>query len=269
MTRKSILICLVFTVLFPFASLAQRHGRPRAPRPTERREPIKPDSAFVAKFAPYTTSINGMLFQYRVASIGNFDREPPILVIYLHGRSASGSDNERQLAKEGVKKLYDYLSRNNISAYLFVPQCPENRRWNERVTNGRQMTSVLKLAIDEFFSQHMFNTNKVFIFGDSSGGAGVWRMLSDYDNYFAAAMIVASIPRGISEKKVAKTPLCYVIGSEDDVVSPDATASIVKSLNKKKCDLNFEILQGKAHPETCRDAFTDDKTAWVLGHTKK
>ena len=166
--------------------------------------------------------------------------------------------------------MYDYLDKNNISAYLLVPQCPENRRWNERETNGWQMTNVVKEVIDEFVKMHGINSNRIYIFGESMGGAGVFRMLNDYSNYFTAAMIAASVPRGVSAGKIAKTPLCYVLGSNDEMVyGNDDTKKMVQSLQKKEAELRYELLEGKSHPETCRDAFTDENIGWVLSHIKQ
>lgn len=208
--------------------------------------------------------------KYRVAAVGDMEAEKPILVIYLHGHSAIGSDNLKPLAKKGVRSLYDYLVKNNISAYLLVPQCPDNRRWNERETNGWQMTNVVKEIIDEFVKTHSVNSKRIYIFGESMGGAGVFRMLNDYGNYFTAAMIAASVPRGVSAVKIAKTPLCYVLGSNDEMVyGNDDTRKMVQSLQNKKADLRYELLEGKSHPETCRDAFTDENIEWVLSHTRQ
>ena len=249
-------------------------GQPGGPRPprhhNEARPRLRVDSSFVAKFDVYSQNLRGLDMKCRVAAIGDVESVSPILVVFLHGHSAIGNDNLMPLAKKGVRSLYNYLEKNNVAAYLLVPQCPVNRRWNERETNGWQMTNVVKEIIDEFVKTHGISAKRIYLFGESMGGAGVFRMLNDYGDYFAAAMIAASVPRGVSAGNLAKTPLCYVVGSNDEMVyGNDATGKMVQTLQKKKADFRYELLDGKSHPETCHDAFTDENIAWTLGHARQ
>jgi predicted peptidase len=229
---------------------------------------MKVDSAFAALFEAHSQNLKGIDLPYRVAAIGDVEDQSPMLVVYLHGRSASGKDNLKQLAKEGVHSLYGFLEKNGATAYLLVPQCPDNRHWNEREKNGWQMSAIVKQVLDDFIKSHGVDPHRFFIFGDSMGGAGVFRLLNDYRDYFAAAMIAASVPRGVSTGKVCKTPLCYVVGTDDDVVNSGDTKKMMKSLQKKKADLRYELLEGKTHQQTCREAFTDERIEWVLNHTR-
>lgn len=268
---KHIIVLLISLLTISVNAQPQGHRGRRPPRHHNEQRPVaeKVDSAFTAKFEAQSKNLRGLDMKYRVAIIGDIEANKPILVVYLHGHSASGNDNLKPLAKRGVQSLFDYLEKNNIASFLLVPQCPDNRRWNERETNGWQMTNVVKEIIDEFIQTHGINPKRIYIFGDSMGGAGVFRMLNDYSNYFAAAMIAASVPRSVSAGKISKTPLCYVVGSEDDVVLCDDTMKIINDLQKKKADLRYELMQGKTHPETCRDAFTNENIEWVLSHTKQ
>ena len=269
--KKSRCLLLFLMSLLTISVAAQPKGQKsrRPPRQqNEQRQPMKVDSAFAAKFEAHSQNLRGIDLPYRLAAIGDVESQSPILVVYLHGRHGSGKDNLNQLTKRGVHSLYNYLERNGISSYLLVPQCPENRHWNEREKDGWQMTNVVKEVIDGFVLTHGIDTHRVFIFGDSMGGVGVYRMLNDYPSYFAAAMAAASSPRDGSAGKIAKTPLCCIMGSEDDIVDTDATNKLVNSLKKKKADLRYELLEGKTHQQTCRDAFTDENIEWVLNHTR-
>lgn len=269
--KKSRYLLLLLMSLVTISVVAQPRGQRnrRPPRQhNEQRPPLQVDSAFAALFEEYSQTYLGTDLKYRVAAIGDVGNQSPVLVVYLHGRSASGNDNLKQLAKEGVHSLYNYLEKNAIPSCLLVPQCPEFRRWNEREKDGTQMAAALKQMIDEFIKSHAVDPHRVFIFGDSMGGAGVFRMLNDYSDYFSAGMIAASVPRGVSAGNVCKTPLCYVVGTDDDVVYGKDTKKMIKSLQKKKADLKYEVWEGKTHQQTCREAFTDENIEWVLNHTR-
>ena len=76
---------------------------------------------------------NGLLYQ-ELVSCNDVKGKIP-LIIYLHGRHASGNDNQKQLSQTGVQEIDKYLRKNAISAYFLVPQCPEDYEWDGR--NGK------------------------------------------------------------------------------------------------------------------------------------
>lgn len=230
---------------------------------------MKVDSAFAALFESGVFTHEGVELPYRVSATGEAGADAPVLVVFLHGHSASGNDNMRQLAKKGLKDLRDCLAEGGVPAYVLAPQCPMERRWSERESDGQQMTAVVKALIDDFVQSHGISPGRVYLFGESMGGQGVWRMLTDYPDYFAAAMAVASRPRHVDASRVARTPLCCVVGTADDMASPEAVMPIVTELQNHGAEVKFKALTGKTHPQTCHDAFTLANIAWVLGHERR
>jgi predicted peptidase len=76
---------------------------------------------------------DGLLYQE--LAFNNAEKGNKPLIIYLHGRHASGNDNQKQLSQTGVQDIEKYLRKNAISAYFLVPQCPEDSEWDGR--NGK------------------------------------------------------------------------------------------------------------------------------------
>lgn len=54
----------------------------------------------------------GMEMPYRVAHIGNTGK--PSVVIYLHGGSSKGNDNEKQMKEAGIDSIANYLEQKHI-----------------------------------------------------------------------------------------------------------------------------------------------------------
>ncbi|MCB0578981.1 MAG: hypothetical protein KDD10_06685, partial [Phaeodactylibacter sp.] len=65
----------------------------------------------------------GYVLNYRILYPHNFDENKRYpLVLFLHGRGESGSDNEKQLV-HGSKLFLDSLHK--YPAVVIFPQCPE------------------------------------------------------------------------------------------------------------------------------------------------
>ena len=84
--------------------------------------------AIGATFSYEQGTFGGIALSYRKAVIGD-GNERPSLVLYLHGGSSRGSDNEAQLLEPGVDSLANYLENHDIHAVFIVPQCPAGGGW--------------------------------------------------------------------------------------------------------------------------------------------
>ena len=74
------------------------------------------------------TATDGSTLQYRKASIaGTSDKAA--LVIYLHGGTSKGDDNEAQMQEPGINSITEWLQQNNRKAVMVVPQCPKDKSW--------------------------------------------------------------------------------------------------------------------------------------------
>ena len=131
---------------------------------------------------------NGLLYQELACNVA--DKEDAALVVYLHGRHASGSDNRRQLSQAGVQDIAKYLGKNHLSAYFLVPQCPEDREWDGRDGKPGYTESVEDL-ITLYMKTRYIDVSRIYICGVSMGACGVWKLLKDNPKLFTAAFIVS------------------------------------------------------------------------------
>ena len=201
---------------------------------------------------------DGIEMPYRVAHINGTGKSS--LVIYLHGGSSKGNDNEKQMNEAGIDSITNYLESRQIEAIYLVPQCPSDKSW------GGPMLGVLKSLIDKYVGDGIVDKNSIYIFGGSMGGTGTWSMLSAYPGLFTAAMPVAGNPSKCDADKVASTPVCTVMGTSDRIMSVETTADFINELNARNGITRFEIEEGWTHEITCIQSYTTQRLDWVFSH---
>ena len=87
--------------------------------------------------------VSGTLpYQMKRIAAGNGSK--PMLVMYLHGGSSKGNDNETQMKEAAVNVIHKYLSDNSIPSIFIVPQCPSTGNW------GAKMNEPLANLIGEY-----------------------------------------------------------------------------------------------------------------------
>lgn len=201
---------------------------------------------------------DGIEMPYRVAHINGTGK--PSLVIYLHGGSSKGNDNEIQMSEAGVDSIANYLESRQIEAIYLVPQCPSDKSW------GGPMLGVLKSLIDKYVGDGIVDENSLYILGGSMGGTGTWSMLSAYPGLFTAAMPVAGNPSKCDADKVASTPVCTVMGTSDRIMSVETTSDFINELNARNGITKFEVEDGWTHEMTCIQSYTTHRLDWVFSH---
>ncbi len=201
---------------------------------------------------------DGIEMPYRVAHINGTGKSS--LVIYLHGGSSKGNDNEIQMSEAGVDSIANYLESRQIEAIYLVPQCPSDKSW------GGPMLGVLKSLIDKYVGDGFVDENSLYIFGGSMGGTGTWSMLSAYPGLFTAAMPVAGNPSKCDADKVASTPVCTVMGTSDRIMSVENTSDFINELNARNGITKFEVEDGWTHEMTCIQSYTTHRLDWVFSH---
>ena len=119
-------------------------------------------SAQEIEFSKETFINNVMTLPYRKATIPGLG-DKASLVIYLHGGSSKGNDNETQMQEPGINSIASWLSANNRKAIMIVPQCPTDKAWLGSTQDV--LVALLKTYID----RGVVDVDKVYIFGGSMG----------------------------------------------------------------------------------------------------
>lgn len=212
-------------------------------------------------FYKETFTLGNTTIPYRKANIQGSEGKAS-LVIYLHGGSSKGNDNETQLNEPAVQSICSWLSRNNQKTIMIVPQCPKDKSWLGT------MLPVLKGLLQTFIDRGVADERRVYILGGSMGGTGTWNMLASYPDFFAAAMPVAGNPSGLNAEKVKETPIYTVMGTADVIMKIDNVESFLSEMDLYGAEYQFDIEEGWTHENVCKQSYTDERLQWVFSHTK-
>lgn len=228
-------------------------------------------------FKAGSSTHEGITLQYQESAIASSKAGKSALVVVLHGQYANGSDNKSQLRQDAMIRVWHHLNSNNIKSIMLAPQCPIKYAWDENPAdlNRASMSECLKAMIDECIMKNpTIDTSRIYILGYSdanepAGGGGVWRMLSDYTELFAAGMSVAADPDdSIVASNIAKTPLLSVKG----VTDVHAVSTMLDTFGDWIRDaggiLREEVLHISSREDLCREAFSKELLDWVLNFSK-
>ena len=199
---------------------------------------------------------------YRKAIICPTQGEKPALVLYLHGGTSKGADNIAPINETGVSSISNYLMSNHINSVFIVPQCATNNSW------GGMINTVLKALIDDYITKGIVDDKRIYIFGGSMGGTGIWSMLSEYPNLFAAAMPVAGNPSGCNAANVAKTPVLTVMGTDDQIMDIDKVSFFINQIANLGGNYRMEIENKWTHETTCTESYTAERLDWIFEYYK-
>ena len=153
------------------------------------------------------------------------------LVIYLHGSGGQGDDNERQLGLGNIFGTRVWLLPENQRAhpcYVLVPQ--SNRGWvrydpeklkkdeYEIVVGPGQGASLALQVIDAVRREFPIDDRRIYVTGQSMGGAGTWNIIASRPAFFAAAVPCCGATSKDDGTGSPETPLWNFHGDSDQVV---------------------------------------------------
>ncbi|ADR21788.1 phospholipase [Marivirga tractuosa] len=221
---------------------------------------------------------------YRILYPKNFNpAEKYPLVLFLHGAGERGGDNEKQLV-HGSSLFLNQENRENFPAVVIFPQCPSSEYWAKadivRSTEGntfrfdysgtpnKSLGLVMKL-LDQYSQNHFIDQNRLYVGGLSMGGMGTFEILSRMPNTFAAAIAICGAGNPYSVGNYAdKTDLWVFHGAKDDVVDPEYSKEMVKSLKAAGANVKF-TLYPEANHNSWDPAFAEPELlTWLFSNSK-
>lgn len=180
------------------------------------------------------------------------------LIIFLHGRSLSGTNIERVKrygALKGVEKGLD------IPGYLVAPQLPSGP-WN---------ADKIDEIVSYMISNYNIDESRIYVTGMSLGGYGTMKYAGKYPHRIAAAIAICGGGEERDACAVTDIPIKLIHGDKDFIVPLKESKNIMSAIQKcdKKAPVELQVVKGGTHGSV-EDLYRHmDLYNWLLQHTKK
>lgn len=179
------------------------------------------------------------------------------LIVFLHGRSLSGTNIDRVKrygALKGVEKGLD------IPAYLVAPQLPSGP-WNADKVDEIVSYMIATYKIDE---------DRIYVTGMSLGSYGTMKYVGEYPNRVAAAISICGGGDLNDACNLAQVPIKVIHGDKDFIVPLSESQKIVNAVKKcnKQAPIELQVVKGGNHGSV-EDLYRHmDLYNWLLQHSK-
>lgn len=184
-------------------------------------------------------------------------KEKMPLIVFLHGKSLSGTNIDRVKrygALKGIEKGLD------IPAYLVAPQLPSGP-WNADKVDEIVAYMIKTYKIDE---------DRIYVTGMSLGSYGTMKYVGKYPNRVAAAISICGGGDVSDACNLAQVPIKVIHGDKDFIVPLTESQKIVAAVKKcnKKAPIELEVVKGGNHGSV-EDLYRHQELYdWLLKHTK-
>jgi predicted peptidase len=167
------------------------------------------------------------------------------LVMYLHGSGGLGDDNQKQLELGNVFGTRVWLLPENqkqFPCYVVVPQTDSGWVHYDLSQEEKGIVGLLpglgagaRLALEIVASlsrEFALDEHRIYVTGQSMGGAGVWHMTAQRPKLFAAAVACCAAQTAENPTASLGTPLWNFHGAADQSVPVSLSRERIAALRK-------------------------------------
>ena len=177
------------------------------------------------------------------------------LVLFLHGKSLSGSNLEK-VRSYGPLEALKFGRR--IDALILAPQAQ----------NGWTPSRVLKV-LDWTEDNYPVDTNRIYVFGMSMGGYGTIDFVGTYPDKVAAAIAMCGGGTIKDYSGLNKVPLWIIHGTSDSAVPYKESEKVVDAMKAAGPTdlLRFDLIKGASHSRLGRVFYMSEPYEWFSKHS--
>ncbi|NLG16137.1 MAG: hypothetical protein GX556_02265 [Fibrobacter sp.] len=194
--------------------------------------------------------------------------EPLPIVMFLHG-----CHNDPVIQYHWI-----ITALNEIEpCAVFLPTAPETENtpyscadWGGTYDSQLRPQMINALAeLDRLIELHGFDTKRQYIYGESMGGEGVFRLIMDFPERFAGAVSAAGYTLDTGAAQMTKTPLWIAVGTDDLDVVGSSRAIYNSIVNAGGSAVEYTEYQGLGHVAGIEQARGEPQILqWLLSQNR-
>jgi len=227
-----------------------------------------------APFVPRMFTRTGQRMPYRLfIPDANARRQPLPLVIWLHGASGAGTDNNAQISKGGNEVGSRFWVKPEIQAkfpaFVVAPQSPSDQMWGSPGSKGPTVYGQLVIDLIESLAQEFaIDRDRVYILGQSRGGIGVWDLIIKRPDVFAAAVPLCAQgdPKRASAAAAVKV---WAFHGDKDTMPASNAREMVAALKAAGGDVKYTEYPDLGHEIWTRVFAEPELPAWLFAQRRK
>jgi dienelactone hydrolase len=153
--------------------------------------------------------------------------------------------------------------RQKYPCYIIAPTVGRNERWS-----GVPLTALMEL-IKSSLKKHPIDPARIYVTGQSMGGAGTYSAILKEPHLFAAAVPVCGRGQPDLAKKIVHLPIWIFHGEKDSVVPTQHSRDMVAALKKAGGKPTYTEYAGVRH-NSWTPAYGDKKLwEWLFAQKRK
>jgi predicted peptidase len=218
-------------------------GAPDSPERLALIDAFKAKSGNIPKEFEARTHKSDWTMPYRLFRPNAAGRLP--LVVYLHGSGGLGTDNEKQMGLGNIFGTRVWALPENQKEFPCYVVAPQTDRGWVRYGEPSPGDSVARVVpglgdgarvafelIEALAKEFPIDRQRLYVTGQSMGGAGAWHMVAQRPRFFAAAVICCGGTSLDSVAAAVSTPLWNFHGAADDTVPVTVSRDRIAALRK-------------------------------------
>jgi predicted peptidase len=179
------------------------------------------------------------------------------LVLFLHGSGGQGDDNLKQLGLGNIFGTRVWLLPENqkkFPCYVVAPQT--DRGWTRydfsqqparKVPGFGEGARVALEVVDALCREFAIDEHRIYVTGQSMGGAGVWHVTAHRPKFFAAALPCCGTSTFEPAIDSIATPVWNFQGAADETVPVSVSRDRIAELEKAGAHPLFTEYAGVDH----------------------
>lgn len=199
------------------------------------------------------------------------------LIVYLHGAGDNGNDNVRQLGPLVAQLIQQ--AKGAEPAFILAPQSPLGKTWvpvpgapylnyKQQALPESEALQATRALVAQLPSRYPIDPDRVYLLGFSAGSAGSWDLLTRTPSHpYAAAAMLSGAYDPSRAAAVARLPLWFFHGDQDQVSPYTTTLETVQALRQAGGSPRYTLVEGGGH-DTNEAALRAGVYAWLLSQRR-